>query len=212
MRASIVLTPAESKRLIAKAIVQKSDIKKAMEKAYVILCEGSTNVMIAQELFGMNIACENFTCGMSVGRVLCASKPEARTTFPLVAYKGKIVDLSYEKAIEDFYLDTVIIKGGNAIDKDGLVGVIVAGYDGGVIAKIIGHAIHIASGGIGGSEGAVVLCCEGNIDVVNKTIEIVESIKGEPLQQGIRQKCNHCKYINCIFYGKRKKFLPKWMF
>jgi len=66
MRAAIVLTPAESKRLIAKAVVQKDEIKKAMEKAYIILCEGSTNVMIAQELFGINIACENFTCGMSI--------------------------------------------------------------------------------------------------------------------------------------------------
>ena len=111
MRATIVLTPAESKRLIAKAIVQKSEIKKAMKKASIILCEGSTNAMVAQELFGLDIACENFTCGMSIGRVLCSSKPEIRATFPLVAYKGKIVDFSYEKALEDFNLDTVIIKG-----------------------------------------------------------------------------------------------------
>ena len=66
MRATIVLTPAESKRLIAKSIVQKNEIKKAMKTAYVILCEGSTNTMVAQELFGLDIVCENFTCGMSI--------------------------------------------------------------------------------------------------------------------------------------------------
>lgn len=72
MRASFVLTPAESKRLIAKAIVMKKEIKKAMENAYIILCEGSTNVMIAQELFGLNVTCENFICWSSPAQVrLC---------------------------------------------------------------------------------------------------------------------------------------------
>ena len=42
MRATIALTPAESKRLIAKATVQKSEIKKAMDTAYIILCEGTS--------------------------------------------------------------------------------------------------------------------------------------------------------------------------
>ena len=276
MRASIVLTPAESKRLIAKAVVQKSNVKKAMERAYIILCEGSTNVMIAQELFGMDVLCENFICGTSAGGVLCISEPEIRSTFPLVAYKGKITNLPYEKALEDFHLDTVIIKGGSAIDKHGLVGVIVSGYDGGVLPKLMGvsvsqgirmicpiglekvvfsvreaakhaggkrfnysmgadyglfvvpnadvvteidaikilsgaEATHIASGGIDGSEGAVILSCEGHINEINKVTEIVESIKGEPAQRWIKQKCNKCKYVNCIFYSKEEKSLPKWM-
>lgn len=55
---------------------------------------------------------------MSLKGILCPSELESRTTFPVVAYKGKIVDISYEKVIEDFHLDTVIIKSGNAIDKE----------------------------------------------------------------------------------------------
>jgi len=276
MRATIVLTPAESKRLIAKSIAKKDEIKRAMERAYVILCEGSTNVMIAQEIFGLSIACENFTCGMSVGRTLCNSKLEVRSNFPLVAYKGKLVDLTYKEALEDFNLDTVIIKGGNAIDKDGFVGTIVSGYDGGVIANVLGTSVsqgikiicpiglekcifsvreaarytggkrfdysmgpdyglfilsntdvvteieaiklltgidayHVASGGIGGSEGAVILSCEGCDNNVKKLIKIIEKIKGEPCQKGIRQKCTECKYVNCIFYKKDEELLPEWM-
>jgi len=276
MRASIILTPAESKRLIAKAVVQKKDIQKAMERAYVILCEGSTNVMIAQELFGLDVMSENFICGTSAGGVLCISEPKIRSTFPLVAYKGKIIDISYEEALEDFHMDTVIIKGGSAIDSHGLVGVIVSGYDGGVLPKLLGvsvsqgiklicpiglektvfsvqeaarhtggkkfdysmgadyglfvvfnadviteveaikiltgaNAKHIASGGIGGSEGAVILSCEGLVNEIEKLTELVESIKGEPPQQWIKQKCNTCRYVNCIFYGKEEKFLPKWL-
>lgn len=276
MRAAFVLTPAESKRLIAKAVVQHGDIKMAMEKAYVILCEGSTDVMIAQELFDLKLASENFTCGMSSKGILCPSDLESRSTFPIVAYKGKIVDIPYEKAIEDFHLETVIIKSGNAIDKEGSVGVVVSGYDGGIIANLLGHSVsqgvkilcpigleknifsvreavrhtggkrfdysmgadyglfmvpnaeilteieaikilsgadafHVASGGINGSEGAVMLSCEGSNDNVNKIIKIIEGIKGEPSQKGIRQKCKTCKYVNCIFNGKEENALPEWM-
>jgi hypothetical protein len=42
------------------------------------------------------------------------------------------------------------------------------------------RAHHIASGGVGGSEGAVVLCLEGDEERIEKAFELVKSIKGEP--------------------------------
>ena len=41
-------------------------------------------------------------------------------------------------------------------------------------------ATHVASGGVGGSEGAVVLTIEGSDEAVRQAIALVESIKGEP--------------------------------
>jgi hypothetical protein len=41
-------------------------------------------------------------------------------------------------------------------------------------------AVHICSGGVGGSEGAVVLALEGDETHVEKAFELVKSIKGEP--------------------------------
>lgn len=41
-------------------------------------------------------------------------------------------------------------------------------------------AVHICSGGVGGSEGAVVLALEGDEAHVEKAFELVKSIKGEP--------------------------------
>ncbi|MFH1086962.1 MAG: hypothetical protein V1737_00070 [Chloroflexota bacterium] len=41
-------------------------------------------------------------------------------------------------------------------------------------------ATHVASGGIGGSEGTVVLVAEGNEENVEKAFRLVASIKGEP--------------------------------
>ena len=43
MKAAFTLIPAESRRLIAKAIVEMDEIKIAMENAYVILNGGTTN-------------------------------------------------------------------------------------------------------------------------------------------------------------------------
>lgn len=39
---------------------------------------------------------------------------------------------------------------------------------------------HLASGGVGGSEGAVVLAIEGESDRVEKAFELIKSVKGEP--------------------------------
>ena len=40
-------------------------------------------------------------------------------------------------------------------------------------------ATHVASGGVGGSEGCVILALEGSEDVVTRAYQLVESIKGE---------------------------------
>ena len=42
------------------------------------------------------------------------------------------------------------------------------------------HATHVASGGIGGTEGAVILALEGSDAVVKRAFDLVKSIKGEP--------------------------------
>ena len=41
-------------------------------------------------------------------------------------------------------------------------------------------ACHVASGGVGGSEGAVVLSLEGDEEKVKKAFDLAKSIKGEP--------------------------------
>ncbi len=41
-------------------------------------------------------------------------------------------------------------------------------------------AVHVGSGGVAGSEGAVMLALEGEHDVVLKAFELIGDIKGEP--------------------------------
>jgi hypothetical protein len=45
-------------------------------------------------------------------------------------------------------------------------------------------AVHVASGGVGGGEGAVMLALEGDKETVTTAFELCESIKGEPVITG----------------------------
>jgi hypothetical protein len=179
------------------------------------------------------------------------------------------------EALNDFCSDTVIIKGANAIDPAGNVGVITSGFDGGTVAAMIGtvtsqglkiivpvgleklvasvpeavrhtgaktldytmgadfgmycltntvpiteieafrilfdvQAHHVASGGQGDSQGAVVLIIEGQEENVKAAIALVESIKGEPSPRPLKGTCAVCRYA-CVFAGTAEEDLPAWL-
>ncbi|MHC4574780.1 MAG: hypothetical protein ACYS76_11740 [Planctomycetota bacterium] len=55
VQAQIVLTVSESKRLIAKAVAEMPIVKEALTKGMVIVCKGTTNTYVAEELLGRKI-------------------------------------------------------------------------------------------------------------------------------------------------------------
>ena len=140
MKATFVLTPAEARRLIAKAVIQMPEFQRAWENAYVLLAGGTTNAFIAQELLGdRSIEPGRCTVGLSCEGLLCVTEPESRRSFPNVFYKGKPVDKKIEEALQDYHADTVIIKGANAFDLEGHVGIITSGFNGGTVPNFIGY-------------------------------------------------------------------------
>ena len=142
MKAVLSLIPAESRRLIAKAVVQMDEVKAAMENGYVILNGGTTNGYVAQELFGMtDLEPQKFTAGTSTHRLLCVTDAATRTPFPIIFYKGKPSTATLAEALKDFHKETVVIKGANAVDADGNAGVIAAGFDGGTMGATIGTVV-----------------------------------------------------------------------
>jgi hypothetical protein len=142
MKAAFTLIPAESRRLIAKAVAQMEEIKIAQQKAYIILNGGTTNGYIAQELLGMReLEPQKFTAGTNTHRLLCVTDADKRTPFPIILYKGQRSSKSLPEALEDFHIETVLVKGANAVDPEGNVGVITSGFDGGTIGATYGTAI-----------------------------------------------------------------------
>ncbi len=141
MKAAFTLIPSESRRLIAKAVVQMKEVKTAWKKAYIILGGGTTNGYVAQELLGKkDLEPEKFTAGTSTHRVLCVTDPEKRLPIPIILYKGGLSSKTVLEALQDFHSETVIIKGANAIDPEGNVGIITSGFDGGTFAQTYGPA------------------------------------------------------------------------
>lgn len=139
MKATFTLIPSESRRLIAKAVIQMKEVKLAKKKAYIILGGGTTNGYIAQELLGKkDLEPQKFTAGTSTHRVLCVTDPEKRLPIPIVLYKGQVISKTPVEALQDFHIETVIIKGANAIDPEGNVGIITSGFDGGTFAQTYG--------------------------------------------------------------------------
>ena len=142
MKAAFTLIPSESRRLIAKGVAAMKEIKVAGESGYIIICGGTTNGYVAQEILGVtDIPPEKYTAGTICSRVLCTTDPDTRSPFPIILFNGERVKKTIPEALNDFHLQTVIIKGANAIDSEGKVGVISSGFDGGTMGVTLGTAV-----------------------------------------------------------------------
>jgi len=142
MKAAFTLIPAESRRLIAKAVIEMEEIRISKERAYIILNGGTTNGYIAQELLGArDLEPQKFTAGTNTHRLLCVTDADKRTPFPIILYKGEKSEKTLPEALKDFHIETVLIKGANAIDPDGNVAVISSGFDGGTMGVTLGTAV-----------------------------------------------------------------------
>lgn len=140
MKAVATLTPSESRRLIAKAVTRMPEVRRAWERAYLLLSDGTTNAFVAQELLhDKTIKPNACTIGVSTDGLLCVNTPKNRISHANVFYRGTpMPGKSFAEALADYHPDTVVLKGANAIDSDGLVGIITTGFDGGTIPRIIG--------------------------------------------------------------------------
>ena len=63
MIAQIVLTPWESKRLIAKGVAQLDSVNNALENGIVAISRGTTDAYVFEELLGKPVDKANFVAG-----------------------------------------------------------------------------------------------------------------------------------------------------
>lgn len=296
-RVLFVLTPTESKRLIGKAVAKMEEVKHAFKKSNIMICHGSTNVYVLEEILGkekllelMNPAA--YPSGIITRGTLCSTVAEEKPPIVLLK-KGVVIPTpdTMTEMLRDFKSDSVVIKGANAVDAEGNAGALVAHPEGATIGWCIGtilsrgicliapvgleklvpsvkqsvsfcgqetldyvqgkkvgmiplgnakvvteieaikiltgvDAFHVASGGVNGSEGSVVLVTEGSQEAVNKTVKLIESFKGEPplgFRKGVCESCvlyspiqpkdYDASYypISCQFQGKKEEELPLYL-
>jgi len=137
MKAQVTLTPTESKRLIAKALVRHEKIKEAFKKGIIAIALGSTNAYFVEELLKRRIDKKRYVAGMTDDKGTCVVPAKMRME-SIILENGRIIDEKIEDAARRMGRDDVFVKGANALDFEGIAGVMLASESGGTIGHVLG--------------------------------------------------------------------------
>jgi hypothetical protein len=140
MIAQVVLTPAESKKLIAKAIARSPVVQTAAESGIVALHPSSSTYFIVEEIMGTRPKTNYWVCGVVTPKGMCVEMamvlgdgytPREESTDPGTLKATWIIEngkMSTEESLSSLLYrmgpGDVYIKGVNAIDPAGNVGVL----------------------------------------------------------------------------------------
>jgi hypothetical protein len=139
MRASVILNPTTAKRLIAQGVATHPLVVHALSEGTVVVTFGTTNGFVASELRGDPIDQGAFAAGVIDDRwnvnVRLGEVPE------LVLKQGQEILPDKGEVLDSLTAGDVIIKGGNALDPYGTVGVLMAAVTGGTIGRYVPLAL-----------------------------------------------------------------------
>src|SRR6056297_1036831 len=131
----ITLNVSESKRLIAKGVALDPHIQKAFNKGLIIIAGGTTNAFIYEEITNNKLIDKNrYPAGVIHRGKACVTDKNTRIPYKVIA-NGKEIDEDWKIVIEDFDHGDVFIKGGNALDREGNIGILLADNKAGTIGK-----------------------------------------------------------------------------
>ncbi len=116
VQSGTILTVAESKRLIGKAVAQMPIVKNALANGMVIIIKGTTNAYVAEEITGKKAEHAAFVTGRVEPEKGAKILPQAKAVNHVILEKGKVVDIPLPEAAKKLKAGDVVIKGANALD------------------------------------------------------------------------------------------------
>lgn len=134
MQASFTLTVSESKRLIAKAVAAMPEVVRARREGYLLVGRGSTNAYVVEELTGEPLEKERYVAGQVIRGVACALHDDMRSR-PVSFHEGRVIVEDPASLLPRLGPRDVLLKGGNAVDPEGKVGVMMASPVGGTMGQ-----------------------------------------------------------------------------
>ncbi|MBW2145693.1 MAG: hypothetical protein JRG73_09215 [Deltaproteobacteria bacterium] len=155
MQAEAVLVPNESKKLIAKAVLDMDEVKKALDDGIMVMHPSSTTIFMYESILGrLPDEGQVWVCGVTLPRGLCGSRETLRGMAahgdgfrdPLdfkhawIFRKGQLQEsMRLGDIVDQMSSDDVYVKGPNALDPQGNVGVLFANPagGGGTIGRVI---------------------------------------------------------------------------
>ena len=138
-----VLTVAESKRLIAKGVANHPDVLRALSEGTVVVCKGTTNAYVVEELLGREIRRTDYVTGKTFPAHLEAQNLTSAKLPDVILRKGQLVEGTNSKEIvAELKCGDVFIKGANAINYERDQAALLIGHPtGGTIGAAIGTLI-----------------------------------------------------------------------
>lgn len=133
----MTLTPTQSKKLIAEAVAVHPAVRRAWEAGTIVIGLGTTNAYVASRLLGRDIDEVKYSAGIVRGGELDVNPPENRLPAVIIR-RGREIRAEVSDVLAEFGPEDVLIKGGNAVDAEGVVGVLMASREGGTIGKSLG--------------------------------------------------------------------------
>ena len=132
------LTVSESKRLIAKGIINMPLVKDKLQKGMIIITKGSTNSYIAEELMKKTIEHGSFLLGHFIPAGKEALNIKKNHIKEIVFENGKLIDISYSEALRLLKPGDLVLKGGNLLNYSRKqAAVCIGAYDGGTTHKFL---------------------------------------------------------------------------
>jgi hypothetical protein len=139
MKAYSVLKPSSSKRLIAKGVASVPIVREALARGTIVVTLGTTNAYVAEELLRRPIDRGAFAAGVIDDRWNLSAR--LGETTDLVLVQGEAVSLDSERLLKSLGSGDILIKGGNAIDPWGVVGVLLGASTGGTVGRYVPTAL-----------------------------------------------------------------------
>jgi hypothetical protein len=141
LRAAFAFTPAESKRLIGRAVAAMPEVRAALADDLVVIAHGSTNVYVAEEIAGaLERPRGTFLSGQIFNGVMCQTEPTEKGPM-LVLDRGVLIPPkpTMGEVLEQGGPRAIVIKGANAVDPEGNAGVFCAHPGCGTIGFAFGY-------------------------------------------------------------------------
>jgi len=135
MRATVVLTPPMSKRLIAKGVAALPQVMAALDRGRIVITLGTTNAYVAEELLEEPIDRSAFAAGFIDDRWNINAR--LGEMGEIVLDHGSPIEASPEETLASLAAGDVVIKGGNALDPEGVVGVLMGASTGGTVGRYV---------------------------------------------------------------------------
>jgi hypothetical protein len=148
VQSGAILTVAESKRLIAKAVAQMPIVKNALANGMVIIIKGTTNAYVAEEITGQKVDHAAYVTGRIEPEKATKTLGKIQAVNHIVLEKGKVVNIPLPEAAKKLKAGDVVIKGANALDyKNKMAGINILDPAGGTtgitMPIIVGRKVHL---------------------------------------------------------------------